>query len=77
MVVERPMRPSLLLPALLAFALACGPESAPAPESPDPGTVMPDFSLVDRNPNSASFGQPVSPRQHLGKVTAWYFGHVT
>ncbi len=40
-------------------------------------TVVPDFSLVDLNPNSTTYEQPVSPRDHLGKVSAWYFGHST
>ena len=44
-------------------------------EDPPLQPVMPDFSLVDVNPNSASHGQPVSPRQYLGKISAWYFGH--
>lgn len=39
--------------------------------------MVPDFSLTDVNPNSMTSGQPVSPRDHLGKVSAWYFGHST
>lgn len=38
---------------------------------------VPDFSLTDVNPNSATYNQTVSPRQYLGKITAWYFGHST
>jgi hypothetical protein len=38
---------------------------------------MPDFTLPDVNPNSATNGMNVSPRAHLGEVTAWYFGHST
>ncbi len=37
----------------------------------------PDFSLPDVNPNSKTRGQMVSPRQHLGRISAWYFGHST
>jgi hypothetical protein len=40
---------------------------------PLPGP-MPDFTLVDLNPASATYDQDVSPRDYLGKVSAWYFG---
>jgi hypothetical protein len=36
-----------------------------------------DFALVDVNPASASHNQPVSPRDYLQQVSAWYFGHAT
>lgn len=36
-----------------------------------------DFELVDVNPNSTTHNQPVSPRDFLGSVSAWYFGHST
>lgn len=39
--------------------------------------AKPDFHLQDVNPNSARSGQAVSPRDYLGKVSAWYFGHAT
>jgi len=39
--------------------------------------AMPAFSLVDINPSSTSFNQPVSPRDYLGQVSSWYFGHAT
>jgi len=38
---------------------------------------LPDFSLADLNPASASFDTEVSPRDALGGVSAWYFGHST
>ncbi|MFN7133731.1 MAG: hypothetical protein ACK4N5_16760 [Myxococcales bacterium] len=38
---------------------------------------MPDFSLPDINPHSPSHGARVSPRQHLQRVSAWYFGHTS
>lgn len=41
------------------------------------GVVMPDFSLIDTNPNSSTHGQSVSPRDYLGQVSGWYFGHAT
>jgi hypothetical protein len=39
--------------------------------------MAPDFSLMDVNPNSQTGGQPVSPRDYLMRVSAWYFGHAT
>ncbi len=42
-----------------------------------PTEVVADFHLPDVNPNSATFGGEVSPRDHLGRVSAWYFGHAT
>ena len=38
---------------------------------------VPDFALVDVNPNSATYNETVSPRDFLGKTSAWYFGHAT
>ena len=42
---------------------------------PLPADAMPDFSLADVNPNSATYGAKTSPRNHRGKISAWYFGH--
>ncbi len=42
-----------------------------------PGDLMPDFSLEDHNPTSASFSQRVGPGDQAGLVSAWYFGHAT
>ena len=36
-----------------------------------------DFSLVDANTTSETYGEEVSPRDYLGEVSAWYFGHST
>ena len=41
------------------------------------GQEVPDFSLVDQNATSTSFGQAVSPRDFLEQVSGWYFGHAT
>jgi hypothetical protein len=41
------------------------------------GTLAPDFLLPDVNPSSATTGTDVSPRDHLGGVSAWYFAHAT
>jgi hypothetical protein len=43
-------------------------------DPPALGSPMPDFSLADVNPASASYAQQVSPRDYLGKISAWYFG---
>lgn len=51
-------------------ALADGPSDAPA-------GPLPDFSLTDVNPASPTAGRMVSPRQHLGAVSAWYFASAT
>jgi hypothetical protein len=63
-------------PVLVAcLAAACG---GSGPDSgPDPGTLVADFLLPDVNPNSATFATDVSPRDHLGSVSVWYFGHAT
>jgi hypothetical protein len=45
------------------------PEIGPAPF----GGIAPAFSLVDANPNSPGSGLEVSPADHLGRVTAWYY----
>jgi len=47
------------------------------PPGPPTGTPIADFSLPDVNPNSATFGRDVSPRDFLGRTSAWYFGHAT
>ena len=52
-----------------ALGLAGDPPPGPPP--------MADFSLPDVNANSPSFGRDVSPRDLLGEIGAWYFGHAT
>ena len=44
---------------------------------PPLGAVAPDFSLLDANSTSATYNQPVSPRDFLGQTSGWYFGHAT
>jgi hypothetical protein len=39
--------------------------------------LAPDFALKDLNPNSATHDSTISPRDYLGNVSAWYFGHAT
>jgi hypothetical protein len=58
-----------------ALVPGCGDDN---PAKPDPPTgLVPDFALLDVNPNSPSYSQVVSPRQEQGKVSAWYFGFAT
>ena len=59
--------------ALALLAAACGKDDPAGPSQ----QVMPDFTLVDVNPTSATVAQTVSPRDYLQKVSAWYFGHAT
>ncbi len=40
-------------------------------------TVMPDFTLTDVNPGSATANQGVSPGDYLQQVSGWYFGAAT
>ena len=56
---------------IFLLAGACQPPTV----KPTPGDVMPDFSLVDLNPASATSQQQVTPRQMLGHVSGWYFAH--
>lgn len=55
--------------ALVALAAGCGGSGD--------SQMVPDFLLDDVNPNSATSGQQVSPRDYLGLISAWYFGHAT
>jgi len=41
------------------------------------GVLAPDFQILDVNTSSPTYDQIVSPRDHLGEVSAWYFGHAT
>ena len=55
-----------------AALVACAPANDVLP-----GGVAPDFALSDENPNSTSYEQVISPRDHLEKVSGWYFFHAT
>ncbi|NCQ34984.1 hypothetical protein GW813_07925 [bacterium] len=63
----------ILMPFALLLGLAACSDST-KPTTTDP---MPDFSLQDVNSTSATADQAVSPRDSIGRVTAWYFGHST
>ena len=53
---------------------ACGGGGGGGSAIPSP---KPDFSLPDVNAASATFNTNVSPRNYLGFVSAYYFGHAT
>ena len=57
----------------LALAMGCSDDD----ESGGLTGLAPDFSILDVNPNSATFDSTISPRDYLGRVSAWYFGHST
>jgi hypothetical protein len=69
----------VLFPILVMALLAsgCKDDDPVDPGSGSPAGTAPAFSLVDVNPTSATYDQPVSPRDHLERVSAWYFGHAT
>jgi hypothetical protein len=54
-----------------------GPASAEISFMPQAQAAMPDFTLTDVNPNSATFNTGVSPGQYLGLFPGFYFGHAT
>lgn len=39
--------------------------------------AVPDFGLADVNLTSPTYNETVSPRDYIGQVTGWYFGHST
>jgi hypothetical protein len=67
--------PRVIVVMTIAAALgACGKNPLqPLP----PQTLVPNFSLADVNPSSATAGKNVSPRSEIGRISAWYFGHAT
>lgn len=73
--MRRSARTTRLLAALALAALvaACGDDDPAGPGN----QAMPDFLLLDVNPLSTTYADQVSPRDYLGLVSAWYFGHST
>jgi hypothetical protein len=61
------------------LALACREDRGTPLDPGDTagGGAVPDFSLLDVNETSTTAGELVSPRDQLGRVSAWYFGHAT
>lgn len=56
---------------------SCDKSQSPEPE-PDPDPIqVADFSRPDVNSTSPTYNTNVSPRDHLGSISAWYFGHAT
>ncbi len=49
---------------------------AGAPPEPSDDAVS-DFAVLDVNADSPRSQELVSPRDYLGRVSAWYFGHST
>ena len=37
------------------------------------GEAPPDFTLIDSNPSSITYGEPVTVTDKTGFVTGWYF----
>jgi hypothetical protein len=72
-VISRTMNTTttLSLTAIL-FSAGC---SAPTGLLSD--VLVPEFSLLDQNSTSVTFGEEVSPSLMRGQVSAWYFGHAT
>lgn len=67
-----------LVMALALLLAACGGSSSNAPPGDaDIGDMAPDFALEDVNAASPTTAEDVSPRDYLGKVSAYYFGHAT
>jgi hypothetical protein len=74
----RPARRQLRIESLETRQLLhAEPWSEVAVEGEDQQPPVADFTLADVNTSSASYTQPVSPRDYLQQVSAWYFGHAT
>ena len=56
---------SMLLLLAACSSSSSGPQAAP------------EFLLVDLNTTSPSYNLDVSPRDHAGGTSAWYFGSAT
>jgi hypothetical protein len=65
----------LCLAAIAAAGCEDDPPSTPPLQTGD--TAVSAFAVRDVNPNSSRYEEPVSPRDYLGRVSAWYFGHAT
>lgn len=66
---------AVLLSLAVVVIAGCGDDGPSRPLLGD--TPAPDFAVRDVNPNSPRNGELVSPRDYIGEVSAWYFGHAT
>ncbi|MCB9743956.1 MAG: hypothetical protein H6740_15255 [Alphaproteobacteria bacterium] len=73
------MRTLLLSLALLGACKDASVDSGACASSfaPLASQAAPNFELEDTNSTSTSFGELVAPSDHLGRISAWYFGHST
>ncbi len=65
-----------LLVALVALGTSCGDSDSTKPNGNSSGELLPDFCLVDFNPNSSSYHQEVSLRSFEGSIVMIFFGEV-
>jgi hypothetical protein len=61
--------------AMLALAVSVG--CADSNSNSNSNVTNAEFALMDVNPTSATHDAFVSPSDHVGRVSAWYFGHAT
>ncbi|MDM7913803.1 MAG: hypothetical protein ACE15D_16985 [Candidatus Eisenbacteria bacterium] len=73
--------PALFSALLIGLLIAGGcNEKSTEPEAPGSSNDVervPDFTLLDQNPNSASYQDSISPREYGGEISCWYFGSAT
>jgi hypothetical protein len=62
---------------LIQAACGCCGDSAPYSSTVAPQGALADFRVPDVNQTSPTYNTLVSPRDHLGQISAWYFGHAT
>ena len=72
------LRTAVLLAAVPFVLPACGGGccDGPAGAGPLPQTA-PAFSLEDVNDTSHTHQETLSPRDYMGWISVWYFGHST
>ncbi|MCB9759815.1 MAG: hypothetical protein H6739_08280 [Alphaproteobacteria bacterium] len=70
-----------LLVGLLSLGAGLPHGPAPAPAAPsdcgDPTAEIPDFALLDMNPNSPTYGQEYTQDGFLGRVLVVYWATAT
>ncbi len=70
-------------PLLVALLIACHGDDGDTGDASASSTgttgdpLAPDFAIPDQNPASPSQGRDVSPRDHLGHASGWFFMHST